>query len=260
MEFNPAAEALSGYRHDDVLGQEMSELLIPDRVRPWFNEHFRACLTAGNSGRFAGPVRVALLRADGSERTVELSTVQVTVGGEPVFCSFLRDITEIERSYAALAAQSERLNHLIAAAIPGIVITDEHGLITHVSQSFGPMFGVEDPAGLVGAPAAAMVQRITSVFADPEGFARRSAEVTSNRQPVSGEQMRTADGRTIENDYWPVLVDGRFRGDLWLAWDMSAHVALDDQRQQALEAELAARPSSRTSCARRSPRSSPSAS
>ena len=241
VEFNPAAEALSGYRHDDVLGQEMSELLIPDRVRPWFNEHFRACLTAGNSGRFAGPVRVALLRADGSERTVELSTVQVTVGGEPVFCSFLRDITEIERSYAALAAQSERLNHLIAAAIPGIVITDEHGLITHVSQSFGPMFGVEDPAGLVGAPAAAMVQRITSVFADPEGFARRSAEVTSNRQPVSGEQMRTADGRTIENDYWPVLVDGRFRGDLWLAWDMSAHVALDDQRQQALEAELAAR-------------------
>jgi len=241
VEFNPAAEALSGFRHDDVLGQEMSELLIPDRVRPWFNEHFRACLTAGNSGRFAGPVRVALLRADGSERTVELTTVQVTVSGEPVFCSFLRDITEIERSYAALAAQSERLNCLIAAAIPGIVITDEHGLITHVSQSFGPMFGIEDPAQLVGTPTATMVQRITSVFADPEGFTRRTAEVTRNRQPVSGEQMRTADGRTIENDYWPVVVEGRFRGDLWLAWDMSAHVALDEQRQQALEAELAAR-------------------
>jgi signal transduction histidine kinase len=65
--------------------------------------------------------------------------------------------------------------------------------------------------------------------------------VTRSRQPVSGEQLRTADGRTIENDYWPVVVDGRFRGDLWLAWDMSAHVALDEQRQQTLEAELAAR-------------------
>jgi len=241
VEFNPAAEELSGYRRDDVLGREMSELLIPDKVRPWFNEHFRACLTAGDTGRFTGPVRVALLRADGSERIVELTTVHVRVSGEPVFCSFLRDLTEVERSYAALADQTERLNCLIAAAIPSIVITDENSRITHVSHSFGLMFGIEEPEQLVGTSAASMVRRLHPQFEDPEAFARRSAEVFSDRQPVSRERMKAADGRTIENDYWPVLVDGRFRGDLWLAEDMSAHAALDDQRQQALEAELAGR-------------------
>ncbi len=79
------------------------------------------------------------------------------------------------------------------------------------------------------------------MFADPAGFIRRVAEVSRARQPLTGEQLACADGRTIENDYWPVLVDGRFRGELWLAWDMSERTMLAKQRQQMLEAELAAR-------------------
>lgn len=37
------------------------------------------------------------------------------------------------------------------------------------------------------------------------------------------------------------MVDGRYRGDLWLAWDMSDRKALEEQRERLLEAELAAR-------------------
>ncbi len=241
IEFNPAAEELSGYRRDDVLGQEMSQLLIPERDRPRFSEHIRTYLATGDPEEFTGQMRVPLLRADGTERIVELSPVQVTVDAHTVFCGFLRDLSEIERSHAALADQTERLNCLIAAAIPGIVITDEQGLITHLSRSFGPMFGVEQPEQLIGASAASMVRRIAHVFADPAAFTRRVAEVSGARQPMTGEQMPGANGRTFECDYWPVLVDDRFRGDLWLAWDMSERVALEGQRQQVLEAELAAR-------------------
>jgi PAS domain S-box-containing protein len=241
VEFNPAAEELSGYRCEDVLGQEMSGLLIPDRERPRFNAGIRSYLATGDPGGFSGPTRVDLLCADGTERTVALTPVQLRINSETIFCAFVRDLTEVERSYAALAAQTERVNCLIAAAIPGIVITDEQGQITNVSQSFGPMFGIADPQHLVGTSAAAMLREVSHQFEDPDAFARRSAEVFRAGQPVSGARMSTADGRTIENDYWPVLVDGQFRGDLWLAWDMSARAALEDQGQQALEAELAAR-------------------
>jgi signal transduction histidine kinase len=186
-------------------------------------------------------LRTGALRADGTERIVELTPVQITVGGATVFTGFLRDLTEIERSHAALAAQTERLNCLIAAAIPGVLITDEQGRITHVSRSFGAMFGLDDPAALVGTSARAVVRRINCVFADPAGFIRRVWQVLRARQPMSGEQIQCADGRTVECDYWPILVDGRFRGDLWLAWDMSDRKELEQQRMAALEAELAAR-------------------
>jgi PAS domain S-box-containing protein len=241
LEFNPAAERLSGFRRDDVLGRSLAEFLVPERHRQRFLEHIRTFVQSGDHGEFTGQMRIGALRADGTERTVELTPVQITVGGATIFTGFMRDLTEIERSHAALADQTERLNYLIAAAIPGVLITDERGRITHVSRSFGAMFGLEDPPVLVGTSALAILGRISRLFADPVGFARRVSSVVRARLPMSGEQIQGADGRTIECDYWPVLVDGRFRGDLWLTWDMSDRKELEQQRMAALEAELAAR-------------------
>jgi PAS domain S-box-containing protein len=241
IEFNPAAEKLSGFRRDDVLGQRMAELMVPDRYRSQFLEHIRTFVQTGDPGEFTGTMRIATRHADGTERTVELTPVQITVGGEAVFTGFLRDLTEIERSHAALADQTERLNCLIAAAIPGVLISDEQGRITNVSQSFGVMFGIADPVALTGTSALSLVRHICGVFADPGQFARRVAAVFRARQPISGEQITSADGRTIECDYWPLLVDGRYRGDLWLTWDMSDRKELEQQRLAALEAELTAR-------------------
>ena len=241
IEFNPAAEKLYGFRRDEVLDQAMADFLIPERYRPRFLDHIRTFVETGDPEEFTGQLRIGALRADGTERTVELTPVQITVGGATIFTGFLRDLTEIERSHAALADQTERLNCLIAAAIPGVLITDEQGRITHVSRSFGAMFGLDDPPGLVGTPALAVVSRIQGVFGDSAGFTRRVGEILRARQPLAGEQIECADGRTIECDYWPILVDGRFRGDLWLTWDMSDRKELEQQRMAALEAELAAR-------------------
>ena len=241
VEFNPAAENLSGYRRDEVLGQPMSEFLVPERDRPRFLEHIQTYVTTGDPEEFTGQLRISTLHADGTERTTELTPVQITIGGEPVFTGFLRDLSEIERSHAALADQTERLNCLIASAMPGILITDEQGTVTNISQSFGAMFGIEEPAGLVGTSARSVMRRIGHVFVDPAAFERRVAEVARARQPMTGELMPCTDGRILECDYWPVLVDGRYRGDMWLAWDTSERAGLEQQRQQMLEAELAAR-------------------
>jgi signal transduction histidine kinase len=140
------------------------------------------------------------------------------------------DIAGLERSHAALAGQTERLNCLIASAIPGVLITDERGAVTNASESFGEMFGLPEPSRLTGTPAVAVMYRIGPVFADPVRFTRRLAAVIRARQPLTGEQIQAADGRTIEGDYWPVLVDGVHRGDIWLTWDMSDRRQVEQQR------------------------------
>ena len=143
---------------------------------------------------------------------------------------------------SSLADQTARLNGLIAAAIPGVLFADEHGVITQVNNSFCGLFGIaEKPGQLTGTPVADLVRRIKKVFDDPAEFIRRTSEALAQRQLAPGEQMACTDGRTLECDYWPVLVDGDYRGDLWLAWDVSDQKALAEQRERALEAELAAR-------------------
>ncbi|MGO8883653.1 MAG: PAS domain S-box protein [Streptosporangiaceae bacterium] len=141
-----------------------------------------------------------------------------------------------------LADQTERLRSLIAAAIPGVLFADEQGAVTQLNQSFCALFDIDDdPGELTGTPVTGLVGRIKTVFAEPAEFVRRTSEALVRRQPAAGQQMACADGRTFECDYWPVLVDGEYRGDLWLAWDVSSQKAMEQQRERMLAAELTAR-------------------
>jgi signal transduction histidine kinase len=133
---------------------------------------------------------------------------------------------------AQTADQEQWLDSLIATAIPGVLITDEQGLVTHISQSFSSMFGVAAPEQLTGTPAVRIIRRIQYVFADPAEFLRRTLATLRARQPSSGEQITAADGRTIECDYWPVLVGDQYRGAVWLLWDMSDRAEIEQQREE----------------------------
>ena len=140
----------------------------------------------------------------------------------------LRENSELAR----MSSQTEWLDSLVATAIPGVLMNDERGLITHISKSFGTMFDVEKPDHLKGTPAISVIRQIRHVFADPAEFVARTTATIRSGQPSSGEQITAADGRTIECDYWPVHVGGRYLGGIWLLWDMSDRTEIDREREQ----------------------------
>jgi PAS domain S-box-containing protein len=140
--FNPAAEELSGYRRDDVLGQEMSGLLIPERGRAAFLAHTEKHLATGDSNEYAGRQRVPLLCADGTERMVELTDAELTKDGETFFCGFLRDLTELEHSQAAVAETEARFRLLAQLAPVGIMQSDARGRAVFVNDRWCAIAGV----------------------------------------------------------------------------------------------------------------------
>jgi PAS domain S-box-containing protein len=96
VEFNAAAEALSYYRRADVLGREMPGLLVPGRDRTRFRARVRAFLASGDPGEFGSFRRMSLLRADDTERAVDLTAVKVTAGERPTFWAMVRELAETE--------------------------------------------------------------------------------------------------------------------------------------------------------------------
>jgi diguanylate cyclase (GGDEF)-like protein/PAS domain S-box-containing protein len=94
LEFNPAAERTFGFRKREVMGREMADVIIPERLR----EHHRRGLAqySRDDGKHFEGRRFETIaqRADGREFPVELSITRIPSDGPPVFTGFLRDITE----------------------------------------------------------------------------------------------------------------------------------------------------------------------
>jgi PAS domain S-box-containing protein len=91
-EFNPAAERIFGYRKEQVIGQLMEELLLPEPMREEFRMELQ--LLAGRKGTAAARSEITARRADGIEFPAEISLASVETARGPIFNAYLRDISE----------------------------------------------------------------------------------------------------------------------------------------------------------------------
>jgi PAS domain S-box-containing protein len=140
-----------------------------------------------------------------------------------------------------LAGQTQRLNSLIAAAIPGVLVVDEHDVIVQVNISLCRLLGVAaSPERMAGASIDELTEPMERAFADSAALMDHLRRHRQARRTVADARFRCRDGRTVDIDYWPVLVDEEYRGDIWLFWDVSRRVALEEERERALAAELTA--------------------
>ena len=111
VEFNASAEATFGHRREDVLGRELAELIIPERLREAHRRGLIRYTQTGASTVLGRRIELSALRSDGAEFPVELTITPALVGGEQLFAGFVRDLTDS----AAAARRVERIQAATAA-------------------------------------------------------------------------------------------------------------------------------------------------
>ncbi|HEX5290284.1 MAG TPA: PAS domain-containing sensor histidine kinase [Streptosporangiaceae bacterium] len=141
-EFNPAAEELFGRSRSSTLGLDMPETLVPEQYRQRFIDAMAGYLATGDSRGLRQPVRLRALRADGTERPVDLTPMPVTVAGETYFFGFLRDATDLETATTAVAEGDARFALLSDIAPVGIMQSDVDGTCRFVNDKWCEMAGI----------------------------------------------------------------------------------------------------------------------
>jgi PAS domain S-box-containing protein len=100
IEWNPAAERTFGYSRREAMGQRMAELIVPPRFREQHYAGLARYLETGEAHVLGQRIELEALRKDGTVFPVELAIVRVPGSGDPVFTSYLRDLTEQKRAAA----------------------------------------------------------------------------------------------------------------------------------------------------------------
>ncbi|MDH5301513.1 MAG: PAS domain S-box protein [Gammaproteobacteria bacterium] len=110
IEFNPEAERCFGYRAEDVLGKNMTDLIIPPHLREAHRQGFsRFCRS--QQGKILGQrVELSAMRVDGSEFPVELNIVASRRGEDLIITAFIVDLTERKQSEQELRRQRDLLH------------------------------------------------------------------------------------------------------------------------------------------------------
>lgn len=131
--FNQAAEALFGYKLDEVIGQNVSILMpLPDRIR--HDQYITNYLNTGEAKIIGIGREVKGQRKDGSVFPMELAVSEVKLGAQRIFTGIIRDITrrrELEQQIIQISEYErqrigQELHDALGSQLTGIGLICNH--------------------------------------------------------------------------------------------------------------------------------------
>ncbi|MGF7206559.1 PAS domain S-box-containing protein [Skermanella aerolata] len=143
VEFNRAAELLTGRSRSDMLGEDMAGLLVPERFRSRHGLAMARYLATGASTILGRRIELPAMAEGGREFPAELAISPIKLGERTFFTAHLRDLTERKAAEERIAL----LQSVVLYANDSVLITeaepiDGHGpRIVYVNEAFTAMTG-----------------------------------------------------------------------------------------------------------------------
>lgn len=201
---NTAAERIFGYRHLEVIGQNVS-MLMPEPYRSQYDGYLAHYLHSGEAHIISIGREVSGRRKDGSTFPMELAIAEMQIGEQRHFNGIVRDISERKRAEQLLQETTVLQSAILDSANYATISADPGGTIRVFNRAAEQMFGYT---------AAEMVGKQTPhILHDPEEAEKRAEHLSRELgEPVASEfdayVARAARGMTDESEWTYIRKDG----------------------------------------------------
>ena len=133
--WNEASERIFGYSKREVLGEKISNLIVPERYRDKHLEGFNKFKNIGTGNVIGKSVEVEAVKKNGDEIPIELSLSSVQREGKWNAIGIIRDISERKQDEEKI----RKLSRAVEQSPSIIVITDTKGKIEYVNPKFSQL-------------------------------------------------------------------------------------------------------------------------
>ena len=106
--WNPKTEEIFAWKAEEVLGFNLSDIIIPTQYREGHREGMNRLLKTGETRILNKPLELTALNKEGKEFPISLTVSQAVQQGNKLFISFIRDIT-LEKRTKELAITNQSL-------------------------------------------------------------------------------------------------------------------------------------------------------
>ena len=231
LDANRTACALHGLTHEELVGKNVIEELIPPASREVARTNFQK-LAAGLTSWAEGES----LRADGISVPVELRVVRVEYDGHPALLFHVRDVTERRAAENALRSSETLFRSVWENSVDGMRLTDENGYIVAVNEAF---------CKFVGIPSAQLEGKLFTVVysarSDWESYLQHHRELfgLGTVQEKREREFVLHDNRRVVFEIADSYVEsgGKPRLLLSLFRDVTGHKQLEEQYRQSQKME-----------------------
>ncbi|WP_285906752.1 sensor domain-containing diguanylate cyclase [Pseudodesulfovibrio pelocollis] len=141
--WNPAAERLFGYAADEIMGQRMHSLLVPEGMRASAEAGMAGFAQTGRGHVVGQVVELDALRQDGTLVPVEVGVASVRLDGRWYAVGTLRDMTRRRRYEAALRRSEETSRTLLNAPDDVAMLIEPSGRIAAINETGARLYGQE---------------------------------------------------------------------------------------------------------------------
>lgn len=128
------------------------------------------------------------------------------------------------------------LKKLIDNLTSGILIEDENRIIIKSNLCFSSMFDIPlDPEQLKGQDCTLIGESISSMFVDPVKFSRDVDVVLKNRKIALNDIVYVNNGKILERDYIPMVIEGNYIGHVWHYRDITSKMKKNEYLKKSIE-------------------------
>ncbi len=205
----------------DAADQVRLEDQLPDLIHPSDLDTARKALRTAMTEGLDEAVELRVRAADGSWRAVALLARNLldhpAIHGTALYAS---DVTRVRTAERQTRVEAARLLTLIESLNVAVLLQDEERRVVLANAAFVEMFSLGvTPERLRGTTG---VSPLSGLYVDAENVERRTEDAVRRGRPMRGEEIPLIDGRIVERDYVPIMLDGSTLGHLWVFRDVTA--------------------------------------
>jgi PAS domain S-box len=209
LEWNNAAETISGYSKEETLGTvSIWKLLYPD---PPYRKHVTTEIARViTRDTYLEDFETEIQCRDGSKKTIAWNTkgLRNADGDVENYIAVGRDVTERRKAEDAISASEEKYRTLVERISDVIYSLDERGVITYISPAIEKISGYS-PSEIMGKEFRHFIvpddlQRVREIFEDGKHVSVKSFQFRIVNKPGEERWLRVSSE--------PVVVNGEFFG------------------------------------------------